>query len=187
MKKKPMKWLVVTGLGIICIILNAAIATKFKMEDTKDIAAASSSSAQVNPTVVTPSEALTTEKNIVIQDDSNPSERTSAKTPNTAVSSGTKQTIQPDPVKPKIPTISKPKVQENVTPKAPDSVKKPASKQPGAAKNSTSNKSEPKGGEKKDGKIYVPGFGWVKDNGGGVKQEIVGSDGDINKQVGSMD
>ncbi|ACL77068.1 DUF6550 family protein [Ruminiclostridium cellulolyticum] len=183
MKKKQMKWLIVTGLGIICIILIAAIASKFKWEAPKEIAVASPSAAQVNPAVVTPSEALKTEKNIVIQD-INPSYTTST---NTAVSSGTKQTIQPDPVKPKTPTVSKPKVQEKVTPKAPDSAKKPVSKQPDAVKNKSSGKTEPKGGEKRDGKIYVPGFGWVKDNGGGVHQEIVGSDGDINKQVGTMD
>ncbi|HEX2925304.1 MAG TPA: DUF6550 family protein [Ruminiclostridium sp.] len=180
MKKKQIKWLVVTGLGIVCIILIAVIASQFRTKAPKDTAEASPSAAQVNQVVVTPTEASKTEQDI---QDSKSSEATSAQIPNTAVSNGTKQTIQPDPVKPKAPTISKPKVQPKVTPKAPDSAKKPVSKQPG----SPSGKTEPKGGEKKDGKIYVPGFGWVKDNGGGSKGEVVGSDGDINKQVGSMD
>lgn len=47
--------------------------------------------------------------------------------------------------------------------------------------------SEPKSGDKKDGNVYIPGFGWVVDEGGGGKGEIVDSDGDINKQVGIMD
>jgi len=34
--------------------------------------------------------------------------------------------------------------------------------------------------------IWVPGFGWVKDEGGGSVRIPVGSDGDINKQVGVM-
>ncbi|WP_353852753.1 DUF6550 family protein [Dehalobacter restrictus] len=46
--------------------------------------------------------------------------------------------------------------------------------------------SEPKSGDKKDGKVYIPGFGWVTDEGGGGKGEVVDSDGDINKQVGQM-
>lgn len=45
---------------------------------------------------------------------------------------------------------------------------------------------EPKSGDKKDGKVYIPGFGWVKDEGGGGKGEVVDSNGDINKMVGQM-
>lgn len=47
--------------------------------------------------------------------------------------------------------------------------------------------SQPKSGDKKNGKVYIPGFGWVKDEGGGSQGEVVGSDGDIHKQVGQMD
>lgn len=46
--------------------------------------------------------------------------------------------------------------------------------------------SEPKSGDKKDGKVYIPGFGWVKDEGGGSQGKVGKSDGDINKQVGIM-
>lgn len=43
-------------------------------------------------------------------------------------------------------------------------------------------------GDKNDkGQIYIDGFGWVKDEGGGGKGTAVDSNGDINKQVGSMD
>lgn len=37
----------------------------------------------------------------------------------------------------------------------------------------------------KEGQVYVPGFGWVDPS--GSTGEYVDSDGDINKQVGSMD
>lgn len=47
--------------------------------------------------------------------------------------------------------------------------------------------SQSKSGDKKDGKVYIPGFGWVKDEGGGGQGKVGKSDGDINKQVGSMD
>lgn len=47
--------------------------------------------------------------------------------------------------------------------------------------------SNPKGGEKNNkGQVYFPGFGWVDDSGAN-KGETVTSDGDINKQVGTMD
>jgi hypothetical protein len=58
-----------------------------------------------------------------------------------------------------------------------DSVKKPNTTQSG----------EPQGGEKKDGKVYLPGFGWIEDHGGGGEGKVVDGDGDINKQVGTMD
>lgn len=45
-----------------------------------------------------------------------------------------------------------------VTPVEHDKVTKPES---------STTPSTPKAGDKKDGKIYVPGFGWIEDNGGG--------------------
>lgn len=49
---------------------------------------------------------------------------------------------------------------------------------------------DPKSGSKTviDGKPYVwiPGFGWIEDHGGGSVSIPVGSEGDINKQVGIM-
>jgi len=46
---------------------------------------------------------------------------------------------------------------------------------------------EPQAGTKNEkGQVYVPGFGYV-DNGGENKVEVVESNGDINKQVGTMD
>lgn len=44
----------------------------------------------------------------------------------------------------------------------------------------------PKNGDKKDGKIYIEGFGWIEDEGGQAQGEAVDSDGDIDKQVGYM-
>ncbi len=47
--------------------------------------------------------------------------------------------------------------------------------------------SQPKMGDKNDkGQVYIEGFGWIKDEGGGGKGTVIHSDGDINKQVGIM-
>lgn len=86
------------------------------------------------------------------------------------------------------------------TPQKPAEPEKPVVKDEGALKNPDTppvydkeqttvvkKSSEPKSGDKKDGKVYIPGFGWVKDEGGGSQGEVIGSDGDINKAVGIMD
>ena len=46
---------------------------------------------------------------------------------------------------------------------------------------------QPQTGDTQNGSIYLEGFGWLTDEGGGTVQENVHSDGDINKQVGNMD
>ena len=179
---KTKKRLIISVGLVISIVLIILIAAQFKKEPVKEVADSSPSSAA---TTITPAEALKTQKDIVVQD-SKVAEATKSttQTPNTAVSSGTKQTIQPDPVKPTTPT-AKPKSTDKTS--GTDKKHTVTGKPNTAAKDSTTSKTEPKGGEKKDGKIYVPGFGWVKDNGGGSQGEVVGSDGDINKQVGTMD
>lgn len=53
---------------------------------------------------------------------------------------------------------------------------------------SKQDNNSPKHGDTNDkGQIYVDGFGWIDDNGGGSIVNDVGSDGDINKQVGIME
>lgn len=93
--------------------------------------------------------------------------------------------------------ISQPKVTSK-----PTEPPKPKVKEPEKVKSSTAppkydekqtepNKetaTTPKAGDKNDkGQVYVPGFGWVKDQGGGSTAVDTGNDGDINKQIGSMD
>ena len=45
---------------------------------------------------------------------------------------------------------------------------------------------QPQNGDTQNGSIYIEGFGWIPDEGGGTIQEEIHSDGDINKQVGIM-
>lgn len=87
------------------------------------------------------------------------------------------------------------------TPQKPAEPEKPVVKDAGALKNPDTppvyNKeqttvekksSEPKSGDKKDGKVYIPGFGWVKDEGGGSQGVKVGNEGDklTGNKVGQM-
>ena len=72
-----------------------------------------------------------------------------------------------------------------------DSEKKPESTPPAASENnepivSDPAANQPQNGDTQDGSIYIEGFGWIPDEGGGTIQEEIHSDGDINKQVGIM-
>lgn len=48
------------------------------------------------------------------------------------------------------------------------------------------NNNQPQTGDTQNGSIYLEGFGWITDEGGGSVQHNIDSDGDINKQVGNM-
>lgn len=181
---KNKRWLIIAGLGVVCIALVIAISSQFKAKvPVDDVTAPASTNANVvNPSInttgtdVKPSSESANEKGVVVQ--SAEPAAAPAETPNTAVSTGTKQTIQPDPVKPEAPK-EKPKSQgENTNPSKPPTYK--------PEDTTVSKPAEPKGGEKKDGKIYVPGFGWVENHGGGGQGKVVDGSGDINKQVGKM-
>lgn len=45
---------------------------------------------------------------------------------------------------------------------------------------------QPQTGDTQGGSIYLEGFGWITDEGGGSVQHNIDSDGDINKQVGNI-
>lgn len=182
MKNNTKKWLTVAGCLAVCAVLVALIGAQFQKEQPKDAPLPQSSAQQSDVTVQTPMPEK--ENNVVVTPPEIPTEQ--PVTDNGAVSTGTDQTIQPDPVKSeyteeqlKDPT-QKPngdKVTEQEKPVDHDAVEQP--------KEPPKDDSQPQGGDTQDGKIYVPGFGWIDDIGEG--QGTVGeSDGDINKQVGTM-
>jgi hypothetical protein len=183
---KVKKWLAIAGGLALCAVLVVLIGQRFQTPDSVDDPLPSQNS-EVSDVTVDPSEPDNTEEEkevtVTPPDTSQP-----VSTDNGAVSSGTEQTIQRDVSKPEYteeqlqdPT-QKPnggKVTEPPTAVDHDKVEQP--------KESPKSESQPQGGETKDGKIYVPGFGWIEDEGGGGQGTVGESDGDINKQVGIMD
>lgn len=95
--------------------------------------------------------------------------------------------------------ISKPKATSKPTEPPKPKVKEPEKVKSSAAppkyeeKQTEPNKetaTTPKAGDKNDkGQVYVPGFGWVNDQGGGSQGTSVGNEGDelSGNKVGSMD
>lgn len=168
---KNKRLLIISGLGILCVVLVIAVVTQFHSEPSIDTGtvASSSSAASVNP------ESNTSSSEVVIQGNS------TAPATSGSSSQGISQVIQPDPVKPSAPS-SKPKPQGNT---------QNPSKAPSYSSKATtvSKASEPKAGEKNSkGQVWFPGFGWVNDDGAN-QGTTVGSSGDelTGNKVGTMD
>lgn len=172
---KTKRWVIIAGCGLFCAVLIALIGARFIPKAPVDDLTLSSSeeSREVIP-IIEPTE-IQEGKVVVVLPEPQP-EAVSEAAP--AVSSGTEQTIQPDPVIPSEP--EKPVAQGDHT--NPD--QQPTYKQEDTVKQSQS--STPQNGATSGGKIYVDGFGWIENHGGGASMGHADSNGDINKQVGQM-
>lgn len=191
------KRLTIAGLGVVCVALIIIISSQYKEDKPEEVILQPSPAASnTEPIYNTPTPEPTVEptkepeKEPTKEPEISPKTIESTPTPTQAVdtgkSAGTEQSIQAEVKKPTEP----PKETKTDPAKTPDGKKVDAvtpTEHEKVEKPKENSSSSPKSGEKKDGKIYVPGFGWIEDNGGGVQQNEVGSDGDIDKQVGNMD
>jgi hypothetical protein len=165
---KTKRIMVIAGLSVASVILVIAISYQFKSAPAKETKVISSSS----------SGAVTVG---AIDTDNGKAESTASASSSSTNSSSSKtnQVIQPDVSKPAAPS-SKPDAQ--------GSTSNPSKAPTYSSKDTSPSKaSEPKDGDKKDGKIYITGFGWITDQGGGGSGTTVDGSGDINKPVGQMD
>ena len=175
------RWLLIAGGLALSAVLMVAIMSQFKAPPINDLDLPEQNSSTQKVAVenldITEKEDDIKVPPIRIQEESKASN---------GIDEGTEQTIQPDPIKPEYTDEQlknpdqKPngeKVTEQDKPTEHNKVEKP----------STPPKSDnqPQGGEKKNGQIYVPGFGWIDDIGEG-QGTVVDGEGDINKQVGIM-
>lgn len=140
---KTKKWLSIAGLGIVCVALVIAISFQFKIKTSTDdrTAPASAATGEINPSANMGDKVG--EKGVVIPA-SESIDDTAAQTDQLV------QNLQPAVTKPAEPT---------------ESQKTDPSQKPSGEKVEKQT-SEPKGGEKKDGQVYLPGFGWVSETGG---------------------
>ena len=197
MTEKAKKYLAVGGGAVICIGLIAAISLQFgKAPAGEDVLPEESSTeAQI---VVDPSSlatgtapAGTEDKEVVIQPNTDtPAGGTETSQPvdtRPAQTDQTEQGIQPEVTKPEAPSeetltdpTTKPDGTKVDTPPAPvahEDVVTPAEPAP--------EPGQPQGGETQDGKVYLPGFGWVTDTGSsGTTADDMYENGN---KIGSMD
>lgn len=186
------KWGIVTGISVMCIILVIAIVSRFKTETFVEAEATTAALITTTdpPTIstlsVTGKETTTpvTTQEVSVQ----PITSTEADIQNmdTGDSSGTEQRIQPEVTKPAEP-LEEAKKDPTKTPsgeKVTTAVQAEENKvQSTTAPTQSSSESE----NNHEGEIYVPGFGWVEDNGGGVSQETIEDMYENGNKIGSMD
>lgn len=97
------------------------------------------------------------------QTESNPSEADPSETP----AEPSQETVAPASSDTQETTQSKPSDDKPKSPSEAVAPSSPPSETENGSSGSNSGSGEPQGGEKQDGKIYVPGFGWIEDEGGG--------------------
>lgn len=176
MKNTTKKWLAVAGCLAVCAVLVFVITGQFQKEPPTDTPLPAASS-QPSDVVVAPPEGTAPEKKeeVVVK----PQTPSSTPDPNAgsgAVSSGTEQTIQADPVK---PTPSEDVLKDPT--KTPDGT--PVEGTPAPVEHDKVTPPPPPPSTNTGGGL--PGFDNVPD-GGPNQGEFVDGDGDINKQVGQM-
>ena len=181
MKNTTKKWLTVAGCLAVCAVLVFLIAGQFGKEPVTDDPLPTGSSQPEDVVVTEPGGG---DDNAEKKDDVEVKPEIPSVTPtpgasegNGAVSSGTEQSIQPDPVKPEPDE---------------DAIKNPAQKPDGTPVEGTpkpedhNNVTPPPAPPSTNTGGGLPGFDNVPDAGPNQIIEVDG-DGDINKQVGIMD
>ncbi len=146
---KNKKILIVSLLGGVCIVLIISILTHFKtpaVKETTIVPPSSSSSSEVSTSFNISSQEE--EKAVSAQPKQQSSATVSASS--TTPTNQPVQNLQSKVSKPKQPTESE--------------IKNPSKKPSNTS--SVASKAE-QGGETKNGQVYLPGFGWVDNNGGG--------------------
>lgn len=183
------KKLLVSGLAILCVVLAVALFSFIGGNGEKDkISKVDDLSNDVTVNDIKADDKAEVETGVSVPEitkaPNGANESQTAGNENAVLDIGKQQDVEVPITKtpPKSAEPEKPVVKDDAALKKPDTPPAYDKEQTTVEKKS----SEPKSGDKKDGKVYIPGFGWVIDEGGGSQGKVGKSDGDINKQVGIM-
>ena len=194
--EKTKRYLAIGGGAVICIGLVAAISLQFgKMPAGEDTLPEESSA--VTEIVVDPGEVQIEESDsaadLVIKPETGtetePEETAYPVDSRPAQTDQTEQSIQPDVTKPEEPSedvLTDPtqmpdgtKVETPPTPVGHEHVVMPTEPTP--------TPGEPQAGDTQNGQIYVPGFGWVENHGGGGSGTTLDDMYENGNKIGIMD
>jgi hypothetical protein len=164
--EKTKKVLTIAGGTIVGLALVVAIGSQFAKapKDADTLASSAAVVSDVNPSIDT--DTSTGEKDIVVKQNTDSTEETIDESP--AQTDQPEQNIQPEVTKPAAPSEK----QKTDPTKKPDGEKVTGTPKAEEHDNVTpsadtkKNENEPQGGETQNGKVYLPGFGWVTDTGG---------------------
>lgn len=188
--EKKKKYLAVCGGIIICAGLITAIAFQFRTESLDE--AAETAGDVVTEIIVNPSDSESQpeesgESKLVVNPKNEGTEADETAPPvdsRPAQTDEAEQSIQPDVEKPEVPseeTLTDPTVQPDGT---------PVEEGPETGSDDTApetSTSEPQAGDTEGGQIYIPGFGWVDNQGGGSSGTSAGDMYENGNKIGSMD
>lgn len=187
--EKKKKYLTVCGGIILCAGLMAAIAFQFRTEAPEDEAAETVEDA-VTEIIVDPGESQPEESGgseLVANPENDRTEADETAPPvdgRPAQTDEAEQSIQPDVEKPETPdgeALTDPTVRPDGTPV------EEALETGGDEADPETNISEPQAGDTEGGQIYIPGFGWVDNQGGGSSGTSAGDMYENGNKIGSMD
>ena len=187
--EKKKKYLTVCGGIILCAGLMAAIAFQFRTEAPEDEAAETVEDA-VTEIIVDPGESQPEESGgseLVANPENDRTEADETAPPvdgRPAQTDEAEQSIQPDVEKPETPdgeALTDPTVRPDGTPV------EEALETGGDEADPETNISEPQAGDTEGGQIYIPGFGWVDNQGGGSSGTSAGDMYENGNKIGNMD
>lgn len=212
-RKEKIKTYLAIGSGIvICIALTVTISQQFsKVPVGKDVLS-QDSTAQIE-LVIDPSKTFTSPTEAVgeaIRKEKDEKEETEEKKlviqPNTDATAGNLETSKPADTRPAQTDQTEQSIQPEVTkPVEPkETVKTDPERKPDGTKVETPPtpvehemvvvpsepappEDEPQAGDKQDGKIYIPGFGWTENNGGGGSGMTAEDMYENGNKIGIMD
>lgn len=181
MKEKTKKWLTVAGLVVVCIGLVFGISRvlyrepeqKAVMEtaEEKETEVVVDTEAETEPDVMTETE---TEEKLVI----NPEKESGI--------TGTGQEVQTEPVKTeKEKPAEPPALKEDADATNPDTP--PTYEEPKDESREQPENGTPSHGDTKDGMIYIDGFGWIPNEGGGGSGTVANDMYENGNKIGIMD
>ena len=186
------KWGIVTGIGFMCIILVIAIVSRFKTETFVEAEATTAAliTTTDSPTIstlsVTGEETTTPVTTQEVSAQPTPTEA-GIQNMDTADSSGTELSIQPEVTKPAEP-LEEAKKDPTKTPsgeKVTTAVQAEENKVQSTTAPTQTSSSESE--DNHEGEIYIPGFGWVEDNGGGSSGTTAEDMYESGIKIGTMD
>lgn len=189
---KKKRYLAVGGGVVICVLLLAVIGLQFSKKPAGEDKMPEESQVETE-VVVEPSEAAATEESrnteMVIQPNTAEDNTDQPVDSRPAQTDQTEQSIQPEVTKPAEPEEA---VKTDPT-KKPDGtiVETPAATEEYERVNTPSEAEpipeQPQAGDTENGKIYIPGFGWVENNGGGGSGTTAEDMYENGNKIGVMD
>lgn len=194
-EKKKKYWILAGGI-VICILLICVIGIQFQKEEKQPMVmleaeTESETDLIIEPEVIAESADPEQEETGTMTEDSEEETETIDETESKEETTqektdAVKQSIQPEVTKPEEPeseVLADPTQRPDGTP-----AEIPAETTgTGAAASPEPEVSEPQAGDTNDGQIYIPGFGWVEDEGGGVNSVPLDDMYENGNKIGIMD